>query len=148
MKLILTNEVTGLGEPGDVVQVKDGYGRNYLLPRGFATPWTRGAQKQIDSIRRARKSREIADLGEAQNVADRLARLKVSLQARSGASGRLFGAVTAADIVEAVRQVGGPELDRRRIEVGKPIKTLGSHQVQVRVHPEVTAKLSLDVVAG
>lgn len=148
MKLILTQEVTGLGSPGDVVEVKDGYGRNYLLPRNYAMKWTRGAQTQIESIRRARKSREIADLGHAQEIAKQLGGLKVTLSARSGASGRLFGSVTSAEIVEAVRTAGGPGLDRRRVEVKNPIKTIGAHEVRVRLHPEVSAKVALTVVAN
>ncbi|HEY3687983.1 MAG TPA: 50S ribosomal protein L9 [Streptosporangiaceae bacterium] len=148
MKLILTQEVTGLGAPGDIVEVKDGYGRNYLLPRNFAVRWTRGAEKQIESIRRARRAREIADLDHAQEVAGRLGGMKVTLPARAGKSGRLFGAVTPAEIVSAVQSAGGPELDRRRVEVRNPIKTVGAHEVRVRLHPEVSAKIALTVVAG
>ncbi len=148
MKLILTQEVSGLGAPGDIVEVKDGYGRNYLVPRGHAIRWTRGAEKQIASIRKAREVREIRDHGTAEQVKGQLEGLSVTLPARSGASGRLFGAVTVADIVRAVRAAGGPEIDKRRIEVGNPIKTLGTHQVSVRLHPEVTATVTVDVVAA
>ncbi len=148
MKLILTQEVSGLGAPGDIVEVKDGYGRNYLVPRGHAIRWTRGAEKQIASIRKAREVREIRDHGTAEQVRGQLEGLSVTLPARSGASGRLFGAVTVADIVRAVRAAGGPEIDKRRIEVGNPIKTLGTHQVSVRLHPEVTATVTVDVVAA
>jgi len=95
MKLILTQEVTGLGGPGDVVEVKDGYGRNYLVPRGFAITWTKGGEKQVAQIRRGREVREITDRGQAQEVAGRLAALKVELQARAGQGGRLFGSVTS-----------------------------------------------------
>src|SRR5919197_1243315 len=137
MKLILTQEVAGLGEPGDVIEVKDGYGRNYLLPRGFAMKWTRGAERQIDSIKKARSARAIASMDHAQEVAERLGALKVTLATRAGTSGRLFGSVTAGDIAAAVKKAGGPELDRRRIEMSNPIKTLGSHFVSVRLHPEV-----------
>ena len=146
MKLILTQEVTGLGGPGDVVEVAGGYGRNYLVPRGFAMRWTRGAEKQIDLIKRARSVREIRSLDDAQRLSGELSGLDVQLQTRAGDSGRLFGSVTAADIVTAVRSAGGPELDRRRIEVRAPIKTIGSHQVTVRLHPEVTATLDVEVV--
>src|SRR4051812_50013791 len=102
MKLILTQEVTGLGTPGDVVEVKDGYGRNYLVPRGFAVAWTKGGEKQVSSIRKARKSREIASLEEAQAVRQSLESRTVRLAARAGTSGRLFGAVTPADAAGAV----------------------------------------------
>jgi large subunit ribosomal protein L9 len=148
MKLILTQQVSGLGAPGEVVEVKDGYGRNYLIPRGFAMRWTRGAEKQIDSIRKARSAREIASMEQAEAVRGDLERLKIRLRTRAGDSGRLFGAVTPADIADAVRQAGGPQLDKRRIEVANPIKTVGAHQVAVRLHPEVSAKIQLEVVGG
>ena len=148
MKLILTQEVTGLGGPGDVVDVAGGYGRNYLVPRRLAMPWTRGAEKQIDLIKRARSAREIRGLDDAKQVAGELATITVRLRTRAGASGRLFGSVTPADIAEAVRAAGGPELDRRRIEVPNPIKTVGAHQVKVRLHPEVTASIDVEVVAS
>ena len=146
MKLILQQEVSGLGAAGDVVEVKDGYGRNYLIPRGAAIRWTRGAEKQIESIRRARESREIRDVSTAEQVQTQLERLDVSLQVRAGEAGRLFGAVTPADIAGAVKSSGGPEVDKRRIEVGNPIKTLGVHQVSIRLHDDVSATINLNVV--
>jgi large subunit ribosomal protein L9 len=145
MKLILTNEVTGLGEPGDVVEVKGGYGRNYLIPRGLAMRWTRGAEKQIDLIRRARSARDIRSLDDARAAARELAALTVRIRVRAGAAGRLFGSVSASDIADAVRAAGGPELDRRRIEIATPIRTVGTHQVTVRLHPEATATLDVEV---
>jgi large subunit ribosomal protein L9 len=148
MKLILTQEVTGLGSPGDVVEVAGGYGRNYLIPRKLAMQWTRGAEKQISSIKRARSVREIRGLSDAKQAAGELESLNVRLETRAGASGRLFGSVSPSDIVAAVRAAGGPELDRRRIEVPNPIKTVGSHQVKVRLHPEVTASLDVEIVAS
>jgi len=148
MKLILTNEVSGLGAPGDIVEVKDGYGRNYLLPRGYAIRWTRGAESQIASIRKARDARAIRDLGAAQEVAEQLGSLQVKLTMRAGEGGRLFGSVTSNDIVGAVKAAGGPELDRRKIEIGNPIKSVGRHKVSVRLHPEVSAQLEIDVVGA
>ena len=145
MKVILTNEVTGLGAPGDVVEVAGGYGRNYLVPRGLAMPWTRGAEKQIDLIKRARAARDIRGLDDAKEAVKRLSALTVQLNVRAGAQGRLFGSVSASDIAEAVRKAGGPELDRRRIEIGTPIRTVGTHQVTVRLHSEVTAPLDVEV---
>ncbi|MCW2910577.1 MAG: ribosomal protein [Actinomycetia bacterium] len=145
MKLILTNEVTGLGAPGDVVEVKNGYGRNYLIPRGLAMRWTRGAEKQIDLIRRARSARDIRSLDDARAAARELAALTVRIRVRAGAAGRLFGSVSASDIADAVRAAGGPELDRRRIEIATPIRTVGTHQVTVRLHPEATATLDVEV---
>jgi large subunit ribosomal protein L9 len=146
MKLILTHEVAKLGAPGDVVEVKDGYGRNFLMPRGLAIKWTRGAEKQIDSIKKAREVRDVRDLGHAEEIKRQLEETPVQLQVRAGAGGRLFGAVTVGDIVAAVRAGGGPDIDKRRIEVGAPIKTIGTHSVAVRVHPEVAATLTLNVV--
>ena len=148
MKLILTQEVSGLGAPGDVVDVAAGYGRNYLIPRGFAIHWTRGAEKQVDLIKRARSVREIRTLADAQTVASQLQRLKVRIKVRAGENGRLFGSVGPADIAAAVKSAGGPELDRRRIEVPDPIKTTGSHNVKVRLHPEVSAAVAIEVQAG
>jgi len=148
MKLILTQEVSGLGAPGDVVDVAAGYGRNYLLPRGFAMPWTRGAEKQVDLIKRARSVREIRTLADAQAAASQLQRLKVRIKVRAGENGRLFGSVGPADIAAAVKSAGGPELDRRRIEVPDPIKTTGSHSVKVRLHPEVSAAVAIEVQPG
>ena len=149
MKLILTGDVPNLGAPGDIVEVKDGYGRNYLLPRGLAVVATRGAEKQVDAIRRARKSREIRDLGHAREVATQLGNLAVTVKAKAaGDSGRLFGSVTAADVVEAVRAAGGPALDRRAVDRPSQIKTVGQYPVTVRLHPEVTTELEVAVVAG
>ena len=148
MKLILTHEVSGLGAPGDVVDVAAGYGRNYLIPRGFAMQWTRGAEKQVELISRARSAREIRSLDDAKVAAGELAALRVRLPRRAGANGRLFGSVGPSDIAEAVRAAGGPELDRRRIEVPDPIKTLGSHQVRVRLHPEVSAPVEIEISAS
>jgi large subunit ribosomal protein L9 len=148
MKLILTQEVTGLGAPGDVVEVAGGYGRNYLVPRGLAMHWTRGAEKQIGLIKRARASRDIRGLDDARAAASALADLKVRLTVRSGGTGRLFGSVGPADIADAVRAAGGPALDKRRIEVRTPIKTVGSHQVTVRLHPEVSATLDVEITGS
>ena len=145
-KLILTHDVTGLGEPGDVVDVKDGYARNYLVPRGLATGWSKGAEKDIASMRKARKSREIATVEGAASVRDSLQSKSILVVARSGATGRLFGAVTTGDIVAAVLAAGGPSLDKRKIEIDRPIKALGEYQVKVRLHADVAATLAVRVV--
>lgn len=147
-KLILTQEVTGLGAPGDVVEVAPGYGRNYLIPRGFAIRWTRGGEKQVEQIRRARAAREIRTLEEAQAAAEQLERLTVRLKRKSGSNGRLFGSVGPADIAAAVKDAGGPDVDKRKIVVTDPIKTVGAHRVQIRLHPEVSAAVKIDVQAG
>jgi large subunit ribosomal protein L9 len=148
MKLILTQEVSGLGAPGDIVEVKDGYGRNFLLPRGLALPWSRGGEKQITTIKRARDARAIRDLGHANEVKSQLTALSVKLEVRAGDAGRLFGAVTASDIVDAVSSAGGPALDKRSVRLDTPIKTVGSHSVTVALHPEVDVDLEVDVVGS
>ncbi len=147
-KLILTHEVTGLGTPGDIVEVKDGYARNFLLPRGLAVAWTKGGEKQVATIRAARRSREIKTLEDAKQVQALLEARPVTLAAKAGANGRLFGAVTPADVAEAVVKVGGPQVDRRKVELPKAIKSVGAYTVHVRLHPEVQAKVAVQVVAG
>ena len=147
MKLILTQEVDGLGTPGDVVEVKDGYGRNYLVPRGLAIRWTRGGEKQIESIKAARASREVRDLDHAQEIKTKLEGSTVNLKVRAGEGGRLFGAVTVSDIAGAISEsIGEGSVDKRKILVGNPIKSLGSHKVTVKVHDEVDAVVNLNVV--
>ncbi|HVT63878.1 MAG TPA: 50S ribosomal protein L9 [Mycobacteriales bacterium] len=147
MKLILTQEVSGLGSAGDVVEVKDGYGRNYLVPRGLAIRWTKGGESQVSALRRGRDVREVKDLGEAKAIAETLTGLSVKLSSRAGEGGRLFGSVTTADVVEAVAAAGGPKLDKRRVELPSAhIKNVGTHSVSVRLHPEVTASVDIEVV--
>jgi len=148
MKIILTREVSGLGSPGDIVEVKAGYGRNYLLPQGYAIGWTKGAEKQVASIKRSREAREIRDLGHANEVKARLSDLRVSLPVRAGSGGRLFGSVTPAEVASAVKAAGGPDLDRRRLELPGHIKSTGTYQVSVKLHPEVTANFPVTVVAA
>lgn len=147
MKIILTQEVSGLGTPGDVVEVKGGYGRNYLLPQGFAISWTKGAEKQIATIKRARSAREIRDLGHANEVKSRLEGLKITLKARAGDGGRLFGSITPTEVASAVKSAGGPDVDKRRLELPGHIKSVGSYRVQLKLHPDVTAKFDVTVVA-
>ncbi len=148
MKLILTQEVTGVGAPGDIVDVADGYGRNYLVPRGFAISWTKGGEKQIAQIKRARDVREVRDLGHAKEIKGQLEALSVRLPAKAGDGGRLFGSITAADIASAVKAAGGPDIDRRRIELSGHIKSTGTHAITVKIHPEVVASVSVEVVAA
>src|SRR6478735_1895998 len=148
MKIILTQEVTGLGTPGDIVEVKDGYGRNYLLPQGFAIAWTKGGEKQVTSIKRARSAREIRDLGHAKEVKAQLEALKVSMSARAGTGGRLFGSITPSEVQQAVKSAGGPDLDKRRIELPGHIKAVGQYNISVRLHSDVSASFALNVVAA
>ncbi|WP_313408893.1 50S ribosomal protein L9 [Aeromicrobium sp.] len=147
MKLILTHEVSNLGQPGDIVDVKDGYGRNFLLPRNFAIRWTKGAAKQVESIKAARDARAVHDLETARSIKGNLESGAISVPAQAGQGGRLFGAVTVTDIADALAGAGA-NVDKRRIEVGNPIKSLGAHTVSVRVHPEVVATVKLNVVAA
>lgn len=151
MKLILTTEVEHLGAAGDTVEVKDGYGRNYLLPRGMAIVASRGAQKQADDIRRARESKQVRDRDHANEIKDALAALgTVTLPVKtSGESGKLFGSVTAAHIVAAIKKAGGPNLDKRIVRLPKlHIKAIGSHLVSLHLHPEVNVAVPLDVSAA
>jgi large subunit ribosomal protein L9 len=145
MKLILTQEVTGLGAPGDVVEVKDGYGRNYLVPRGLGIVWTRGGEKTIESIKKARDSRAVRDADHAAEVKARLEGSTFQVRVRAGEGGRLFGAVTTGDIASAIADAGA-EVDKRTIVVANPIKSLGAHTVTVKVHDDVEAQVSLNVV--
>lgn len=145
MRIILTHEVGGLGAPGDVVEVKDGYARNYLLPRKLATPWTRGGQKQVESIRRAREAREIRSLDDAKGVKGQVESRVFTIAANAAANGRLFGSVTQSDVAAAVAQQG-ITVDRRKIEFPSPVKSVGGGTATVALHPEVTATITLDVV--
>src|SRR4051794_39897695 len=147
MKLILTREVTGLGLAGDIVEVADGYGRNFLVPRGDAITWSKGAERQIAQIKRARSSREIRDLGHAREIKSQLESLNVRLGARAGDGGRLFGSINANDVAAAVKQAGGPLIDRKRVQLPGHIKTVGAHTVTVELHPEVVATIPVTVTA-
>ena len=146
MKLILTQEVTGLGGPGDVVEVKDGYGRNYLVPRGVAVRWTKGAEKTVESIKAARSSRAVRDHDHAAQIKSKLEAAPVPVKVRAGDGGRLFGSVTVAEIADAITEVSGEKVDRRTIVVANPIKSLGAHEVSVKLHDDVSATVALNVI--
>jgi len=146
MKIILTQEVEGLGAPGDVVEVKDGYARNYLLPRKVAIRWTRGAQSQADAIKNARANRAVRDEQHAAEIKAKLEKTAVDVKVRAGQGGRLFGAVTTTDVADALGEVAGESIDKRTIVLGNPIKTLGAHQVSVKLHDEVSAAVALNVI--
>ena len=145
-KVILTHEVAGLGSAGDVVDVKDGYATNFLVPRKLATPWSAGAEKSIDGMRKARRAREIASVEEAHAARDALQANPVVVTAKAGESGRLFGAVTTADIAAAIGTRAN--VDKRRIQIAQPIKTVGEYQVQVSLHDGVVANVDVQVVAA
>jgi large subunit ribosomal protein L9 len=148
MKLILTADVSGLGGAGDTVDVKDGYGRNYLLPRDLAIAATRGAQRQAATIRRTQRAKQVRDLDHANEIKAELERLSpITVPARSSeGSSRLFGSITPADIVAAIRGAGGPALDKRTVETDGHIRTLGKHPVRARLHPDVSAAFQLEIV--
>lgn len=145
-KLILTHEVSGLGSAGDIVEVKGGYARNYLVPQGFATAWTRGGQKQVDQISKARTARAAASLEEAQAIKARLEAQPVTITVRTGQAGRLFGSVSTADVADAVSAAGLGSIDRRTVEFSAPIRGTGTHEATVRLREDVTASLTLEVV--
>ena len=151
MKLILTAEVDHLGSSGDIVEVKDGYGRNFLLPRGLAIVASRGAERQAEEIRRAREVKAVQGLEHAKELKTTLEGLTgVQLSVKASAdTGKLFGSVTAADVVAAIKRAGGPNLDKRTVQLPKAhIKSVGTHPLAVRLHPDVDAAVSLNVVAG
>lgn len=150
MKLILTADVDHLGAAGDTVEVRDGYGRNYLLPRELAIVASRGAQKQADDIRRARESKMVRDLEHANELRDAIKALgPVALPMKTASAGKLFGSVTAGDVVVAIKKAGGPKLDRRIVRLPKAhIKTVGNHPVAVHLHPEVDVEVTLEVVSA
>ncbi|NEW38481.1 50S ribosomal protein L9 [Nocardia cyriacigeorgica] len=149
MKLILTADVDNLGAPGDTVEVKDGYGRNFLLPRGLAIVASRGAQKQVEGIRRAQDARRVRDLDHANELKQAIEGLEsVSLSVKTAGTGKLFGSVTQSDVAAAVKSAGGPVVDKRSIDLPKShIKSTGKHKISVHLHPDVVAKFDLDVVA-
>jgi large subunit ribosomal protein L9 len=127
MKLILTREVSGLGQAGDVVTVKDGFARNYLLPRGNAIAWSLGGEKQIEGIRRARSAREIRDLDHAKEIKASLEKAEIVVKSKVGATGVLFGSVTDKDIAASIKAATGLDIDRHRVKVAGHIKKLGKY---------------------
>ncbi|AXN42034.1 50S ribosomal protein L9 [Mycobacterium marinum] len=150
MKLILTADVDHLGSVGETVEVKDGYGRNFLLPRGMAIVASRGAQKQADEIRRSRETKAVRDREHANEIKTAIQALgSVALPVKTAAdSGKLFGSVTAGDVVAAIKKAGGPNLDKRIVRLPKAhIKAVGTHPVVMHLHPEIEVELSVDVVA-
>lgn len=146
-KLILTHEVTGLGAPGDVVDVKNGFARNYLIPQGWAVVWTRGGEKQIEQIKAARAAREHATLEEAQDLKAKLQATPVTLIVKAGAGGRLFGSVKTTDVADAVAAAGLGSLDKRKIEITSPIKATGEHEATVRLRDDLVATITIRVIA-
>jgi large subunit ribosomal protein L9 len=148
MRVVLRDDVDNLGKKGDLVDVADGYARNYLVPRGLALTATKGSQKQADAMRRNRETRERRDREAAQALAAQFAGRTISIKARAGGEGRLFGSVTAADIAEAVQKQTGAEIDRRKLALDEPLKELGGVDLEVRLHPDVVATVHVEVEAA
>ncbi|RLA82878.1 MAG: 50S ribosomal protein L9 [Deltaproteobacteria bacterium] len=142
MEIILLRDVPSLGRAGEVVRVKDGYARNYLIPKGFAEPATAENIRAVQERKRHMERKLKRELEKARSLAERLSQIKCVLRRPAGSEGKLFGSVTSADIEEALKALGF-EIDRKRIEVGEPIKTLGSHTVSIRLHPEVKVELEV-----
>jgi len=147
-KVILTHEVSGLGRAGDVVDVKNGYARNYLLPQGYAVAWSQGGQKQVDQIRQARESKAVQSHDEAVAMKDALEKNPIVIRQRAGAEGRLFGSVTRSAIEEAVAEAGIGSIDHRTIDIPQPIKVVGRHDATVALLDGVVASLTVQVVAA
>jgi large subunit ribosomal protein L9 len=148
VKVILRSDVNGVGKRGDICEVSAGYARNYLFPKGLALTATDGAVQQAASMRRARDLRDAQDRSAAEEVARALVSQVITIPAKAGTEGRLFGSVTAADIVGAVSAQTGVELDRRKLLLAEPIKSLGTHLVAVRLHSDVEFPVTLEVVGA
>ena len=146
MKLILTREVNGLGQPGDVVTVADGYARNFLLPNGNAITWSQGGEKQIQGIRRARTAREIRDLDHAKQIKSSLEATEITVKVKVGSEGRLFGSVTDKDVATSIKAAVGVDVDRHRIKIDKHIKLVGKYVAKVSLQGSVVANVTVDVV--
>jgi large subunit ribosomal protein L9 len=148
MKVVLRNDVESLGHKGDVVDVADGYARNYLVPRGLAIKATKGVVAQSEAMRRSRAAREARDRDAATAQAAGLAGSRIEISARAGEAGKLFGSVTAADIADALLAQRGVEVDRRKVALDEPVKEIGEVDVVVRLHADVEAQITVAVVAA
>jgi large subunit ribosomal protein L9 len=145
MKVILQKPVDKLGVPGDIVEVADGYARNYLMPRGLAVKVTKGGVKHIESLQRAHKVRVNEAKAEAEQVASRLASTSIKVRAHAGEEGKLFGSVTASDIAEAINDQSGVRVDRHDVHLDEPIRSVGAHEVRVHLFAEVDPILTVEV---
>jgi large subunit ribosomal protein L9 len=148
VKLILRADVERVGKKGDIIDVADGYARNFLLPKGLALKATPGAASQASAMRRSRDIKDAKEREAGEQIARQLVPAVIRIPARAGSEGRLFGSITAADVVEAVKEQTGIELDRRRLHLDEPIKTLGMHEVPVRLHADVQFRVTVEAVAG
>ena len=146
MRVVLRDDVENIGRKGDLIEVTDGFARNYLVPRGLAMKATKGVVQQAEAMRRNREARDARDREAAQALADQLSGRRIELRARAGEGGRLFGSVTSADVADAVRAHTGVELDRRKTQLAEPLKELGAVEVPVKLHSDVEVTLTVDVV--
>ena len=147
MKVILQKEVDKLGTPGDVVDVADGYARNFLIPKGLAASASKGAVKHAERLREAHEKRQRAALEAAQEIAERLASSPLRVPAKAGEDGRLFGSITVHHLADEIERIAGAEIDRKQIHLEEPIRSVGTHEVQVHLHPDVDATVTVQIVA-
>jgi len=147
MKIILQKEVDKLGATGDIVQVADGYARNYLIPRGLAAPATKGAVQHSERLKAGHEERLRRAKSEAEALAARLGKAPIRIAAQAGDEGRLFGSITAQDVADHLSRSLEESVDRRRVHLDEPIRSLGAHEVKIHLHPEVDATVTVDVVA-
>jgi len=148
VKVILRSDVNDVGKKGDIVEVADGFARNYLVPKGFALKATNGNIQQAASMRRARDIRDAKDRGAAEEIAQKLVPKVITVKAKAGSEGRLFGSVTSADVATAVEEQTGIELDRRKLHLDEPIKSVGTHHVSTRLHTDVEFVITVEVVGA
>ena len=148
MKVVLRSDVDQVGKKGDIVDVADGYARNYLVPKALAFPATAGVEAQATAMRRGRDLRDASDRSAAQEIATTLVPRVISLTARAGAEGKLFGSITTTDVAEAVAAQTGVELDRRKLHLDEPIKSVGTHLVPVKLHADVEFPITVEVTAS
>jgi large subunit ribosomal protein L9 len=148
VKVILRSDVADLGKKGDILDVADGFGRNYLVPKGLALRATDGNVQQAASMRRARDLRDAKDRGAAEEVARVLVPAIITVKAKAGNEGRLFGSVTSTDVATAVQDQTGIEIDRRKLQLDEPIKSIGTHQIPTKLHPDVEFAITVEVVGA
>ncbi len=148
MRIVLRDDIDNVGKKGDILDVADGFARNYLIPKGKAIAATKGVQAQADAMRRSRDKKDQSDRESAEVVARTLVPTVIAITAKAGAEGKLFGSVTTADVTDAVMAQTGVELDRRRIHLDEPIRSVGTHEIPVKLHTDVEFRLTVEVTPG
>ena len=148
MKVLMRSDVDGVGKKGDLIDVADGYARNFLVPKGFAIKATKGIEDQAASMRRSRDLKDATDRGAAEEVAKTLVPAVITITAKASGEGKLFGSVTVHEVLDAVNTQTGIELDRKHIHLDEPIKTTGTHHVTAKLHPEVQFQITVEVAAS